>query len=763
MATEVASENTLTGNNPEGGSSGSSSFLSIYNRVESQIGYYFTRFYLIVIILWSLIEIGSFFTKESRDELWIATLYIFNQYDWSFIYAFFPGFTSVTLDNFISYSYVAAYCLVAFLLFLAWQYPISEYIDDQEGDEAEKEKSTDKGDDSFLLKVVRIFFRKQVQPVVLYTNYVMFFGFIFSLVFLSKFLILSAYFEAARIANIENFFLILIFPFASIFLLTNVLGIVYNVLVLLFFNIIALSLSFGIDEVLYTVLNLIYVFLFTGGFIYQFYRGRNIKQVVDSLSETSERLETTSKDLLKIQSENQTIMDYMSDGMVLLNDKFYFLSTYSKGFNDIFGLGTSMQGKNFLGFLDDVLKIDDQKVTYVRRYFELLLKGGLSGDMQAKANPIEKIKLEVDGKNKWLNFKFTLVNLGDGVKEILVQIIDSTDEDNLRIRVQQEEERKNTEIVLISELIQSEKSLVNEFLVDLVKQLREINQKLKNSNDIKDTLKEVFQVLHSLKGRASVLKLKLLSTSIHKVEDELSKNLEGEKFELGDSINIVYKISSLMNEAKYAVDLAKKIGIDNNQEKSSSDLFKRNDSDKDRSVVDLNFFISETLKTTNLKQRKGFSLKTNFDEKVFNKLNHVSKEAIINIAIQLIKNSSSHGFKKEDSTNESPSIFISLKNDLEKKEKVFLYKDNGQGVNLTELRDKLILKNIVKPGEELVEKDLVNKIFLDQISTKSSEEVDMDSGRGIGMSLIKSNVEKNLAGKLEIISFKDGFEIEIRF
>ncbi|MBC7386343.1 MAG: chemotaxis protein CheA [Cryobacterium sp.] len=74
-------------------------------------------------------------------------------------------------------------------------------------------------------------------------------------------------------------------------------------------------------------------------------------------------------------------------------------------------------------------------------------------------------------------------------------------------------------------------------------------------------------------------------------------------------------------------------------------------------------------------------------------------------------------------------------------------KDDGGGINTKVLIQKAIEKGILRPGQTLSEKEAVHLIFHPGFSTKA--EVTEVSGRGVGMDVVRTNIEK-LSGDIQI-------------
>ncbi len=75
--------------------------------------------------------------------------------------------------------------------------------------------------------------------------------------------------------------------------------------------------------------------------------------------------------------------------------------------------------------------------------------------------------------------------------------------------------------------------------------------------------------------------------------------------------------------------------------------------------------------------------------------------------------------------------------------------DDGRGIDPEKIFKKALEKGIVSPGEELSREETLALIFAPGFST--AEKVTAVSGRGVGMDVVKRNIEK-LRGKIEITS-----------
>ncbi len=86
--------------------------------------------------------------------------------------------------------------------------------------------------------------------------------------------------------------------------------------------------------------------------------------------------------------------------------------------------------------------------------------------------------------------------------------------------------------------------------------------------------------------------------------------------------------------------------------------------------------------------------------------------------------------------------------------------DDGAGINVEKVKEKAIKKGLISPNKVLSNQDAYNLIFLPGFST--SDKISNVSGRGVGLDVVKTMVEK-LKGTISVTSEKDkGSKFSIR-
>lgn len=123
--------------------------------------------------------------------------------------------------------------------------------------------------------------------------------------------------------------------------------------------------------------------------------------------------------------------------------------------------------------------------------------------------------------------------------------------------------------------------------------------------------------------------------------------------------------------------------------------------------------------------------------------------------VHLFRNSIDHGIEDAESRvaldkDEYGKIECSFRMSNDKLE--IIISDDGAGIDRDKLIAKAIEAGVISSGEGMSDSEIFNLIFLDNFSTK--DEVSTLSGRGVGMSAIKAELDR-LGGSIEITSTKN--------
>ncbi|MCP4160144.1 MAG: chemotaxis protein CheA [Deltaproteobacteria bacterium] len=129
-------------------------------------------------------------------------------------------------------------------------------------------------------------------------------------------------------------------------------------------------------------------------------------------------------------------------------------------------------------------------------------------------------------------------------------------------------------------------------------------------------------------------------------------------------------------------------------------------------------------------------------------------ELIADPLVHLVRNAIDHGIegsdeRKRDGKNEAGELILEAKH--EGNEVWIVVRDDGGGLNKEKIKSKGIEKGIIQHDVELDDNELYELIFAPGIST--SDQVTEISGRGVGMDVVKKNIE-NINGNIDVFSYE---------
>ncbi len=140
-------------------------------------------------------------------------------------------------------------------------------------------------------------------------------------------------------------------------------------------------------------------------------------------------------------------------------------------------------------------------------------------------------------------------------------------------------------------------------------------------------------------------------------------------------------------------------------------------------------------------------------------------EAIKDPLTHLVRNAIDHGIEPPDvrvQVGKPPEGNLILRAYQEGGQVVIEIEDDGKGIDIEKIRKKAIEKGFmtVEEAEKASEKELLSLIFKPGFST--AEKVTQVSGRGVGMDVVKTNIEK-LGGSIEIDTvYEKGTTVRIK-
>ncbi|PIK16597.1 chemotaxis protein CheA [Halobacteriovorax sp. JY17] len=157
----------------------------------------------------------------------------------------------------------------------------------------------------------------------------------------------------------------------------------------------------------------------------------------------------------------------------------------------------------------------------------------------------------------------------------------------------------------------------------------------------------------------------------------------------------------------------------------------------------MNRIVRDTSKTLN----KKVNLKLNGEETEIDK---TVLEHLADPLVHIVRNAVDHGLESTEERiaagkSEAGNVGISAYH--EGNNLVIEITDDGKGIPANVIRNKAIEKGLIRENQQISDEDIIQYIFHPGFSTK--EQVTEVSGRGVGMDVVKTNIEK-LSGEVKV-------------
>ena len=438
------------------------------------------------------------------------------------------------------------------------------------------------------------------------------------------------------------------------------------------------------------------------------------------------------------KQETDEILGTVNEGLFLLDGDYRIGSQYSKRLEELLG-EKNLTGKNFIEILQK--HVPDNLTNMSRDYLDLLFEGRVKEKLVTSLNPLHEVEYHKQSnkgtaRGNYLDFTFNRVVERSGVKHILVTANDVTQKVALMKELELTERNSKTQIELLLNMLKAEPGMLKQFINKTDIELLHINQILKDHHSIghSDKLRNIFNVVHTLKGEAAMVKMELFEKRMHEFEEAISGILDQTVITGQDFLTLAVKLESslqLLEMVRLFLDKLADINNAFNVEAKGDTLL---DASQFRSLIE----------RIGSSKGKHVALQTDqFDPSIIpqDKAPHIR-----DILVQLIRNSVVHGIEHPYERLHAKKTTIGtihLKTETEGDKIKVVVRDDGRGLSIDTLRNKAIEsgqwhKNEVEQWDA---NRLVSLIFEDRFSTAGG--VDEDAGRGVGMAAVKQ-----LAGKI---------------
>ncbi len=479
--------------------------------------------------------------------------------------------------------------------------------------------------------------------------------------------------------------------------------------------------------------------------------------------QTSATLNDTSAQLAVMEyakSETDRIMETVQEGLFLINEKGIIGEHYSNELPRIFRQ-QELAGLNLFGILQRHLS--PKMYTASRDFFTMLFDGNRKEKTILKVNPLTDVEVNFQDPNggfisRYLGFSFRRVIVGDNVDRVFVAVRDITTQVMLEKRLRESEKSKERELEILLSIIHIPTDELASFISLVEEELDSVNNAMRaedfansggKQHALRIQLESVFRSIHNINGNAALLRLVYFQNAAHEFEEQIKGLQERSALTGDDFLALVVAQAALRDDLANLIELSdklKQMGVNSLKPSQANPV---HDSQASQLAEQLRQLVSNTARD----QAKVATLQV--DEFALHAYSQGRSELVRDVLVQLARNSIAHGVETPEvraKNGKQGDALLSIRSLPSPAPGVvgLAFRDDGSGLDTKRISEKAKSLGLVKEGATVSDQDLIKFIFEPAFST--TEQADIHSGRGVGMSIIKEKLVNAAGGCIEVVS-----------
>jgi len=467
------------------------------------------------------------------------------------------------------------------------------------------------------------------------------------------------------------------------------------------------------------------------------------------------RLRLSDESVEQANEENREILSAVREGLFLLTPQLTVGTQISESVGSMFGVPVHA-GDRFLAVLGPLVSPDT--LADAQSYVELLFSPHVKEELVQSINPLSEVELSIvdalgKTRRRYLSLQFNRVADGTQVRHLLVTVQDVTARVELEQRLQGEERRAQREFDLLMRAFETDPAMLRRFIDHAETSLLKVNELLRhidaasNHELARRTVDAIHRHVHSVKGEAAMLGLDLLSATAHEFESQLQQLRESPQFS-GDAL---LALPLPLEDMLTRVQTLKRWGLRERPPHSSGAAPLG-----ERLAALAHRIASDVGRPARLRHRLD-GLET---------LAHDTRDALEQIAIQLVRNAVVHGIDPlpQRLMLRKPSVGaveVSVET-VGGEVRELAVRDDGAGLDADRVRHRLLELRWFTEEQlaEMTTGQIVGQIFRPGFSTAGSQSE--HAGRGVGLDVVAALV-RQLGARLLVTSRRgQGTELRVR-
>lgn len=461
------------------------------------------------------------------------------------------------------------------------------------------------------------------------------------------------------------------------------------------------------------------------------------------------RLRRSDAEVEEARDETEEILDTVSEGLFLLDGEMVIGSQHSRSLAAILARD-DVANRRLTDVLGDL--VPEKTLRTSEDYIALLFKDHVNERLITELNPLDEVEVYIaDGRGgfetRYLEFGFKRVLSADRqIKHLLVTVNDITQRIALARELEESQQKAQEQMDLLLKILHVEPEALREFLQRTDTALREVNEILRSRSgqrgEYHKTLNQIFPIVHTVKGDASMLGLDFFVTKAHRFEDHIAELRGRENLVGNDLLSLAVRLDQLLDEVATVRTLVNKLrnlqlAFEQSPE-AQPDLLAL--ADVERLAVKLGE-----------EQGKQIALIHEGVERA--RLSDHQQRILRDILVQLARNAVAHGIEpplEREQQGKAAIGQIELRcKPLDGHGYQFTFRDDGRGISVEKLREAAT-RTGKWPNNEIsnwAPNRLLKLIFEPGFST--ADEVTDAAGRGVGMDVIAQKV-RELGGRIRL-------------
>lgn len=467
------------------------------------------------------------------------------------------------------------------------------------------------------------------------------------------------------------------------------------------------------------------------------------------------QLRASDQALEAARKETQHILSTVNEGLFLLDKQLRMGSQHSAKLAQMFGsnnAGKTFEHCYFSDFLRDRVRPADldTALRFVNLLFRRTIKTSLIGDL----NPLTQVEINVADEGggystKYMHFDFRRVLVEGDISQVLVTVKDITKEVVLSKELDATREQNAQQIEMLTGILHANPYVLKLFIQNAFDTFGRINELFraqdKSAAAMERKLRDIYIEIHTFKAEAGSLHLHSVVSLAHELETSIQQVLAQPIVAGTDLFAAIVLLEKLIFYIEGMQKLTEKVAL---------------------LAAEAEPVARGRPKTVNRWQHlQTFAqvLAARHEKKLvvhltgFNEIQLTQEQArlINDMCLQFIRNAVVHGIEKPQMRvlcNKPAAGRIDLNLIRLADGGIELQvRDDGRGVDYDKIRNQAIFMGLAKADELRTwnNKQIIGLMFKPGFTT--AEDVSNDAGRGIGMDVIISRVQR-LKGSIKIAS-----------